>query len=105
AFDKILGQELFGASADAQRIQDVLFVQGCWFNEADWFKPPRLHRPAELKRQAGREKWPTERMQPYLDLVKRLREIERRYVSSRNAAETQLHDVSAWIVRQWEDAR
>jgi hypothetical protein len=44
-------------------------------------------------------------MRPYLDRVKRLREIERRYVSSKGAAERQLHDVSAWIVRQWDEAK
>jgi hypothetical protein len=105
AFHETLGRELFGSRADAQRIQDVLYVQDCWFNEADWFKSPRLHRPDELQRQAEREKWPAERMQPYLDRVKRLREIERYYADSRSATERQLHDVSAWIVRQWDEAK
>jgi hypothetical protein len=105
AFHEILGRELFGSNTDAQRIQDVLFVQDSWFNEANWFKSPSLHRPADLKQQAGREKWPAVRMQPYLDRVKQLREIERRYAASNSVAERQLHDVSAWIVRQWDEAK
>jgi len=105
AFREILGRELFGAKSDTQRIQDVLFVQDCWFSEADWFKSPRLHRPAELKRQAEREKWPAERMQFYLDRLKSLREIVQRYGSSKGSTERQLHDVSAWIIRQWDEAK
>jgi hypothetical protein len=104
AFHKILGRELLGANADVQEIQDVLFVQDCWFNEADWFKSPRLHRPAELKRQAEREKWPAARMQLYLDKVKRLREIARRYGNSKDSTSLQLHNVAAWIVREWDEA-
>jgi hypothetical protein len=103
AFHEILGRELFGQNAEW--IQDVLYVQDCWFNEADWFKPPRLHRPADLKRQAEREKWPAERMQPYLDRVNRLREIARRHEHSTSNTERQLHDVSAWIVRQWDETK
>jgi hypothetical protein len=104
-FHEILGRELFVSSADAQRIQDVLYVQDCWFNEAEWFKSPRLHRPSELKQQAEREKWSEDRMRPYLDRVKRLGEIERRYESARSGTERQLHEVSAWIVRQWDEPK
>jgi hypothetical protein len=82
-----------------------LYVQDCWFGEADWFKSPRLHRPADLKQQAEREKWPAERLQPYLDRVKRLREIALRHEHSTNITERQLHDVSAWIVRQWDETK
>ncbi len=105
AFHEILGRELFGPNADAQSIQDVLYVQDCWFGEADWFKPPWLHRPADLKQQAKRERWPKERLQPYLDRVQRLREIVRRHEHSTSTAERQLHDVSAWIVRQWDETK
>ena len=105
AFHEILGRELFGQNADAQIIQDVLFVQDCWFGEADWFKSPRLHRPADLKEQAKREEWPPERLQPYLDRVQRLREIVRRHEHSTGITERQLHDVSAWIVRQWDETK
>ncbi|MEY2410882.1 MAG: hypothetical protein QOF48_3552 [Verrucomicrobiota bacterium] len=104
-FEEILGRDLFGPAADAQKVQDVLYVQDCWFNQADWFKSSPLHRPADLQRQAEREKWPAERWQPYLDKVKRLQEIERRYANSKGPAERQLHDVSAWIVRQWDEAK
>jgi hypothetical protein len=103
-FYEILGRELFGPGATAQNIEDVLFVQDCWFNDANWFKSPRLHRPADLMVSAKHEKWPAERMQPYLDRLKRLREIQRRYSPSRSITERQLHDVSAWIVRQWDEA-
>jgi hypothetical protein len=103
AFREILGRELLGPLAPARTIEDVLFVQDCWFHEADWFTSPRLHRPLELKRQAAREKWPEERMRPYLDKVKHLWEIKQRHENSRIAAERQLHDVAAWIVRQWDE--
>ncbi len=105
AFHDILGRELFGANTDFQRIQDVLFLQDCWFHEADWFKPPKLHLPSDLKQQAAREKWPAERMQPYLDRVKHLRDIERRYATATSGAERQLHDVSTWILRPWDELK
>jgi hypothetical protein len=104
AFHEILGRELFGPNADTQSIQDVLYVQDCWFNEADWFKSPWLHRPADLKQEAEREKWPAERLRSYLDRVKHLREIARRQEHSTRITERQLHDVAAWIVRQWDEA-
>jgi hypothetical protein len=105
AFREILGRELFGLRSNAQRIEDVLYVQDCWFYEADWFKSPRLHRPAELRRQAELEKWPEARMRPYLEREKRLREIESRYRNFSSTTERQLHDVSAWIVRQWDEGK
>jgi hypothetical protein len=105
AFREILGRKLFGANADAQKIQDALFVQDCWFNEGDWFKSPPLHRPADLKRQAKRENWSAARMQPYLDRVTRLREIEQRYMDAKNDSERGLQKVAAWIVGQWGESR
>jgi hypothetical protein len=105
AFRDILGRELFGPGADAQKIQDVFHVQDCWFGEANWFQSPPLHRPADLRQQAARENWPPTRLQPYLDRVKQLREIAARHERSTNAAERQLHQVASWIVRQWGESQ
>lgn len=105
AFREILGRELFGPGSDAQTIRDVFYVQDCWFGDAGWFNSPPLHRPAELKQQAARENWPTQRLQPYLDRVKQLREIAARHKNSTNASERQLQDVASWILRQWDEAK
>ena len=64
-----------------------------------------LEANADLKRQAEREKWQAERLRPYLDRVRRLREIARRHEHSTSITERQLHDVSAWIVRQWDETK
>src|SRR6185436_15278763 len=48
AFRDVLGKDLFGALTNEQKVNDLLFVQECWFSGADWFTPGLFHRPAEV---------------------------------------------------------
>src|SRR6185436_3457341 len=104
-FQEILGRALFGTDASSEKIQDVLFVEECWFNEADWFTAPWLHRPADLKRRAARESWPAVKTEKYAMQVEKLRAVAKRYENSSNAAERELHHIASWIVRNWEDMK
>src|SRR2546427_1828575 len=65
-FRKALGKEIFGERANERQVNDLLFLQECWFNGADWFTPALFLRPMELKRCAEREKWSGEKIQSYL---------------------------------------
>ena len=101
-FRAALGKEIFGARASEPSIGDLLFLQSCWFNEADWFSPAPLLKPAELKRRAEREKWSAEKLQGYATRVERLREIAKRYDASTLSAEREMKRIAALIVAKWD---
>jgi hypothetical protein len=101
-FHDVLRREIFGNDASEQKIDDLLFLQDCWFNGADWFSPAPLLRPAELRRRAEREKWSSEKMQNYLTQVKRLRDSAVRYDHSIQPNEREMARIAALIVRKWD---
>jgi hypothetical protein len=102
AFRDVLGKELFSEKAKRGTVDDLLFLQSCWFDGADWFTPGLFLRPGELAARAEREKWPPEKLQGYRKRVTRLSEIARRYEASLVAAEREMARISALIVRKWD---
>src|SRR5689334_71880 len=56
AFRATLGKELSGARSSEQKVDDLLFVQECWFSDANWFTPGVFHNPVDLPVRAQREK-------------------------------------------------
>jgi hypothetical protein len=102
AFQDALGKQIFGDSASAENVRDLLFLQDCWFNGADWFTPAPFLRPAELKHRAGREKWALDKMQSYLARVEHLRALAKRYEASTRTAEREMARIAALIVRRWD---
>jgi len=102
AFRDALGKEVFGNGATEQKVGDLLFLQGCWFDGAEWFTPALFLRPSELKIRAEREKWPEEKMQSQLARIERLRELAKRYGDSKLAAEREMARIASLIVRKWE---
>jgi len=102
AFREALGKELLGDAAKPETIDDLLFVQDCWFNGADWFAPAPLLRPADLKRRTAQEKWPAEKMQSYMKRVEQLRAIARRYANTANPTEREIARVAERIAGKWQ---
>jgi hypothetical protein len=104
-FHAISGKELFGTRTSAQKVDDLLFVQDCWFNGADWFTPGIFHRPADLPARALREKWSTEKMQSYLDRVERLRQIAKTYQPATDANEKEMTRAANHMVSLWDGVK
>ncbi len=104
-FRDALGKEIFGERSNERSIDDLLFLQDCWFNGADWFSAPPLLRPAELKQRAEREKWPAEKMQSYRDRVGRLRALAKRYENSDPSPEREMARIASLIVRKWDESK
>lgn len=104
AFRRNLGMELLSTN-DASATADLLFVQECWFTEADWFSSPPLLNPAKVRERATREKWPDTRLAPYRQRVERLRDITKRYAESSNWHLRELSRRAQWIVGKWDAAK
>jgi hypothetical protein len=102
AFRDIVGKELFGALTSEQKVNDLLFVQECWFSGADWFTPGLFHRPTQVAARAEREKWPAERTQSYSTRVERLGQMAKRYDASDQPAEREMKRIAALIVGKWD---
>jgi len=102
AFRAALGKELFAVRTSEQKVNDLLFVQECWFSGADWFAPGIFHRPGDLLNRARREKWPAEKTQRYRTRVERLREIGKTYQFSTDLNEKEVGRVSNYIVSLWD---
>lgn len=102
AFQEILRTELFGPDSEPASVQDLLFVQGCWFNGADWFTPAPLLRPADLKARAQREQWPASKIRGFEQSVDRLRAIAGRYRDTNNTNRRELSRLANSIVRAWD---
>jgi hypothetical protein len=104
AFLQNLGKHIFGESATAQTVDDLLFLQGCWLSGADWFKPTLLLRPSELKQQAKREKWPPEKLESYSRRIDRLRAIAERYQPSSDPNEREMARIAGVVVAKWDES-
>jgi hypothetical protein len=102
ALEGAVGKELLGDTAKKESIDDLLFVRGCWFNEAEWFAPALLLRPDELRQRAAREKWPAERLRDYMARIERLRGIAGRYARSSNANEREMARIAGLIAGKWD---
>ena len=103
-----LGQQLvlawsFEEIARQEKDPQVAYAAAQVFTDLTFAYVDSISEQVVREYEAEREKWPAERMQPYFDRVKRLREIARRHEHSTSITERQLHDVSAWIVRQWDE--
>jgi len=94
-FRRIVGRTLFNEE-NPPALEDVFFVRDCCFQEAEWFRAP------PLLAGRGSRKLPQEKLTQLKERVERLRTIARRYHSSTNSSERQLHKIASWIVRQWE---
>lgn len=104
-FRATLGKDLFGTGTSAQKVDDLLFVQDCWFNGAEWFTPGIFLRPADLPARARRENWPAEKTQDYRTRVERLRQIGETYRPSTDAGEKELARIANHIVRLWDEVK
>jgi hypothetical protein len=102
AFKKSVESGLFGGTAGSEAADDVLFVRGCWFEEAGWFSPSPILNPEELQRRAAKEKWPASKIQGYMTRIERLRGIGRKYAKSANANERELARVAGFITQKWD---
>ena len=100
-FRDVLGKEIF-ATTTGQKVNDLLFLQDCWFTGADWFTSAPLLRPAELKRRAQAENWPGEKLQPFLGRVERLRDFAARYQNADGPAEREMARIAGLIVQKWD---
>ncbi len=105
AFRAVLGKEIFGTRTSETKVNDLLFVQECWFSGADWFTPGIFHRPADLPARAQREKWPAEKTQDYVTRVERLRQIGKTYQSAPEANEREMARIASHIVGLWDGAK
>ncbi len=105
AFQSALGKEIFEERSNGRSIDDLLFLQDCWFNGADWFTPAPLLRPTELKQRAGRENWPAEKMHSYQNRIERLRALAKRYENSKTSSEREMARIASLIVRKWDDSK
>ena len=104
-FRSALGKGIFGEQASKRNIDDLLFLQDCWFNGAEWFAPALFLRPTELKSRAKRENWSEEKMQSYLNRVERLRTISKRYTASQVDAEREMARIASLIVGKWDNSK
>jgi hypothetical protein len=105
AFRNALGKELFAAHTSEQKLNDLLFVQDCWFSDANWFTPGLFHSPTEFFARAQREKWSAEKTQSYRTRVERLRQIAKTYQSATSATEKEMARVAGHIVSLWDAAK
>ncbi len=104
-FRTALGKEIFAERTSEQTVNDLLFVQDCWFSGADWFTPGIFHRPIALPSRAQREKWPAEKTQSYRSSVERLAQIAKTYGPATDASEKEMARVASHIVSLWNAAK
>ncbi|HEY0548386.1 MAG TPA: hypothetical protein VGF13_02225, partial [Verrucomicrobiae bacterium] len=105
AFHAALGMKIFATRTSEQKVNDLLFVQECWFSGADWFTPGIFHRPADLPARAQREKWPAEKTQGYVTRVERLRQIGKTYQSAKETNEQEMARIAHHIVSIWDGTK
>jgi len=103
AFEQTLAQELFG-NADQQAVRDVLRLQATWLEGVEWLAPGPYVAPERLKRRAEAEKWEPEKLEPYRNRVRELKEMVKRYAQATNKGERELARIAQVIVARWEKA-
>ncbi len=101
-FRAALGKTLFTRTPKAEVIDDVSFVQDCWFFSADWFTPGAFLRPRDVRRVAERDNWAPEKLHEYVNRVERLRGIAKNYAGSKETVEREMARIAAVIVRKWD---
>jgi len=101
AFRVALGKEIFASRTSERKVDDLLFVQDCWFSGADWFTAGLFHRPAEVVARSEREKWPAERALSYSVRVGRLRTVALAYQASKDPGEQEMAKAARHIMDLW----
>jgi hypothetical protein len=106
AFRRIARKEIFGPGARPEAVDDLYFLVDTVLGDRQSsfaFASP-IVMPRRLEAKASVEKWPRERVNAYRPKVEALRRIGQRYRTSGGPVERQMHEIAAYIVRQWDDA-
>ena len=104
-FRQVVRKELFGRSARPEAVDDLYFLVDTVLGDRQSsfaFASP-IVMPRRLEAKAKAEKWPRERVDSYKAKVEASRRIEQRYRASGNPVERQMHDIAAYVVKQWDE--
>jgi hypothetical protein len=104
-FKHRLSRQIFGAEAAPEAINDLVELQRIWTFESDWYWPSPLFDPEFFRQRASRLKWSKEKRDVYAQNLARLKEIEKRYANSTNAAERDMARLAGSVVTRWGAAR
>ncbi len=101
-FRSILGQEMFGENANAELLDDLLFLEESFFLDRTWVSVCPLASPEYVKGQIDLGRLGPARLGEYSRRRQRISVIERRYVNSQFEPIRRMHKVAHWITMNWQ---
>jgi len=101
-YRRILGEEIFGEAANDTLIDDLLFVQECFFLNRDFNEASALVSPISVKRELEAGRLGRADLENYRERLRRLAGIERRYREATNAGVVQMRNVAKWVTDSWK---
>ncbi|HZT30844.1 MAG TPA: hypothetical protein VFA33_13220 [Bryobacteraceae bacterium] len=102
-FERRLGKEIFGASANAARTDDLLFLQESFFLDRSWFSASPLASPEILKGRLEMGSLSLAQLSDYRSRLERIEQIARLYRSAADPGSRELGRIAGWITGNWRD--
>ena len=104
-FKMRLGSEIFGATTNPARTDDLLFLQQSFFAGRSWFSASPVVSPALFTGKLEMGALSLHQVADYKDRLQRIRQIATRYSSAPDRASADLGKIAAWISKNWDSAQ
>ena len=102
-YRRILGRELFGASANSQAVDDVLELQAALNRDRTWCQPSPLTSPERVHAMDDRGQLSPAKRAEYLAALERLKALESRHQAPASGGERELRRIARWLLDRWSD--
>jgi hypothetical protein len=101
AFRQTLGRDVFGASAPAQAVVDLLALQAIFAQDRTWCRPSPLVCPDRVRAMVDTKVLTPAKRAENRAALDRLRSIEERHREPQSRGEKELHRIARWVLEQW----
>jgi hypothetical protein len=100
-FRLVLSEELFGGKANTELLDDLLFVEECFFLDRTWVSVCAIASPEYVKAMLDLGRVSPKQLEDYRDRRLRLTQIVGRYQASSEPTIQELLRTAGWVVTQW----
>ena len=100
-----LGSEIFGATTNPARTDDLLFLQQSFFAGRSWFSASPVVSPVLFSGKLEMGALSLQQVADYKDRLQRIRQIATRYAGAPDRSSAELGRIATWITKNWDGAK